>query len=145
MSARSGGMKERVVVSPGTVFQDVAMGTGLPNIITASSSASASTFGTPVAVDASLAVDAGLCNISIASDDGNLVTGQYIAIEITDDGTAVFRYSFVYHTIDNVNFSRDITISKPIKIASGSAVAVKMSDTVAAAVTYEIGVSFKGV
>ena len=121
----------------GKMYEADAHATGTPTIVEVLSSATANTFGSWVEIEDSLSSDSEVCSFvslgagAAAASVFEFATGasgsEVVFARITIPGIAGM---FTYH------------FSPRIKIASGSRIAVRVSDTLASAPTYYVSLQW---
>ncbi len=122
-----------------TIVEDTA--TGTPKVSFPASSATANTFGTPVTHDASTAADYRISSIQITRV-GSEATQLTVVTTITIDAADKITFSGVYEYVlndegsDGYGYSDRFTLTNPVFVPSGSAIAIKVSDSEAVANTY---------
>lgn len=134
-------VSDTVTTSTGTIVQDGTSGT--PDMVTVATGASANTFGSWVALDASTAADYYLSHVSFSPVAGSTIT---YCLEIGTGGTpsTIFRFSTKVFMSSNVGYigSATIALPVPIKIAQGTAVSARVSTTFAGSVDVAVGVAY---
>jgi len=125
-----------------TIVQDTE--TGTPDVVTATSSATANTFGSWVTVDASAAADCWISHITVLPATADEACNWCIEIGTGASPAAKIRLSGGLTTVSAAGHDMSIpfAITYPVKVASGTAISVRASDSHASANNYSIGVSF---
>ena len=126
-----------VIVEDGT--------SGVPSTVDASSSATANTFGSWVQVDASVSADSwinAIIMVLIPVDAANFVVE--VGIGAAGAESNIIRFSnYLRVGSDTESISMNVySLSIPIKIASGTRIAVRVADSRTVALTYRFGVQY---
>ena len=131
----------------GIIAEDSAMGTGTPNVVTVASTTTANNFGSWVEVDASVSADSWLCSIIVTpTDHVGLDINTVIEIGTGAAGSEVskIRFSFLIEVITaaGVHIPFQFSLPIPIKVASGTRIAARVSDSEAAINNYGLSVQY---
>jgi|6_EtaG_2_1085325.scaffolds.fasta_scaffold47233_3 hypothetical protein len=124
----------------GTIVGDATGGT--PDIVTVASSASANTFGSAIAVDASLSADSWISGFTVNS--ANIGSNKDMVFEIREDAVTKVRISKFFVQASGVGWNYGMTFMLPIPIlfSAGTALTFRIADSVASADSYEVGVNY---
>lgn len=122
----------------GTIVEDTA--TGTPKLSSPASSATANTFGSWAEHDASMAADSWICAISLTAIYASLHTVFELGIGAAGSETTIFRWSFYQKGISDG--PEVFILPIPIKIASGTRLAVRIADVQASVKTVFVGVQY---
>ena len=134
----------------GTLVEDSAMGTGAPNVAyPVISSDTANTFGSWVQLDASAATDIWINSVTIGFDVSSFTAGDTSFCVEVGTGTATsevakIRVSALLGQASDVGWIAPmvLTLAIPIKVASGTRIAARVTDDIADAHEYGIGIAF---
>ena len=127
----------------GVIVEDGTSGT--PNIVALASSATANTFGAWVEVDASVSADSWIKAITVTHSHNNTVS-FVIEIGIGGAGSEATKIRFSgylrYASIAGFVVPTVYNLSIPIKVASGTRIAARVSDSYAAENSFKVGVQY---
>lgn len=130
-------------LAAGKIVEDTS--TGTPKVVSASSSATANTFGSWAEIDASTSADSWLAGITVSVPPK--AAAYVFCIEIGTGAAASeltkIRISFSYQYKSDVGYLTPLVYSlpMPIKVLSGTRIAARASDDQAAANALLIGLT----
>ncbi len=131
-----------------TIVEDSAMETGAPNTVMPVSGI-ANTFGNWVEVDAAVSADSYINSILVTCKElltNNTDTDFVVEIGTGAGGSEVskIRFSGYYEAGSAVGGLQPFifTLSNPIKVASGTRIAVQVSDNVASEQDYKVSIQY---
>ncbi len=128
--------------STGTIVEDTS--TGTPKVVDATTSASANTFGSWAAVDASLDANSYICSIIVVAGNNNAPAAWCLEIGTGASPATIIRFSFVDLMVTNVGYHVpfQFCIPVPIYVAAGTAVSARASSNTATADPISISVQY---
>jgi len=126
-----------------TIVEDTA--TATPSIVSITSVATANTWSSWVEVDASVAANSWINAITVSvncSDDANLVVE--LGTGAAGAEATKIRFSYRIEMLTNVGFFPTIVypLALPIKVASGTRIAVRVSESTANSYVFKVGVQY---
>ena len=129
----------------GTIVQDTT--TGTPDIVNVTTSASANTFGSWATIDASAAADVWISHVTITPRMGTTATVTFTyCVEIGTGAAPVakIRFSGYVEQVSTAGIigSMVFSLSIPIKVASGTAISARASDSGTDDIIFAVGVSY---
>lgn len=112
----------------GTIVEDASGGT--PKVVTATSSATANTFGSWVEIDASTSANSWICSISAYTIERPYRCVLEVGKGAGGSETTIIRWSHGIDYITGVGVygSNTFTVPIPIFVAAGTRLAVRMAD-----------------
>ncbi len=128
----------QICSTSGTIVEDTSTGTA--KVIDCASSASANTFGSWAAFDASTAVASYICGITVQCADATAKTSTIeIGTGAENSEVTIIRFSFGVGAAFQP-FAYPIVV--PILVAASTRIAIRATDSEAGANTYSIGIQY---
>ena len=124
----------------GTIVTDVI--TGVPKIATPTSSATANTFGSWAAYDASASAISYICGITVGVPARGASIDAQIDVGVTE--AAIISVPFNYFYKSDVGYLPTVTMSFPIpiEVAAAGAISLRVTDSEANANAYRVGLIY---